>query len=151
MNINKKFDKFMTSNNHNWPYTSLQNSLAEVFSNFLLNNNCCLIPLELIQLQWLRIQHFWCSFLWFAWDTPFIWELHFGYHWRNLKPCIIFANVLLINRSCSFEVKGVFVRDNKLEFAKVQSPKIKYMYLPVCDKRNQTQPIKRKRESLTEL
>ena len=62
---------------------------------------------------------------------------------------MIFANILLINRACSFEVKGVFVRDNKLVLQNVQSPKIKY--LRFCDKRNQSNPIKRKRESLTEL
>ena len=65
--------------------------------------------------------------------------MHFGYHWRNLK--IIFANILLLNRGCYFEVKGVFVRDYKIVLQNVQSPKIKY--LPFCDKRDQTQPIKK--------
>ena len=35
--------------------------------------------------------------------------------------------ILLINRGCSFEVKGVFVSDNKLVLQNVQSPKIKYL------------------------
>ena len=49
-----------------------------------------------------------------------------------------------------FEIKGVFVRDNELDLQNVhESPKIEH--LPFSDKRNQTQPIKRKRKSLTEI
>jgi len=67
------------------------------------------------------------------------------------KPCIIFANTLLINRGFSFEVKGVFVRDNELVLQNVHESPKKIKYLPFSNKRNQTQPIKRKRKSLIEL
>ena len=64
--------------------------------------------------------------------------------------CIEFENILLINRGCSFEIKGVFVRINELVLQNPhESPKIKH--LPLSDKRNQTQPIKRKQKPLTEL
>ena len=69
--------------------------------------------------------------------------------WLPLKEFKTFYRIGKYPAGCSFEVKGVFVRDNKPVLQNVQSPKIKY--LPVCDKRNQTQPIKRNRESLTEL
>ena len=47
-----------------------------------------------------------------------------------------------------FEIKGVFVRDNEPDLHNVHdSPKIER--LPFSNKRNQTQPIKRKSKSLT--
>ena len=148
MDINRKFDKFMTSNNHIIGHTRLFKILwQKCFQiNFLLNNNCCLIPLESIQLHWLGIKNKDLTFL------MLIPVICMGYPFIKLGIAllkIIFANILLINRGCSFEVKGVFVRYNKLVLQNVQSPKIKY--LPFCDKRNQTQPIKRKRKSLPEL
>ena len=49
------------------------------------------------------------------------------------SSCIVFANILLINRGCSFEIKGVFARDNELVLQNVhESPKIKH--LPFSDK-----------------
>ena len=57
---------------------------------------------------------------------------------------------LLINRGCSFEINGAFGRDNELVLQNVrESPKMKR--LPLSGKRNQTQPVKRKRKSLSEL
>ena len=68
---------------------------------------------------------------------------------KELKTFIIFANILLINRGCFFEIKGVFIRNNELVLQNVhESPKIKH--LPFSDIRNQTQPNKRKQKSLTE-
>ena len=49
-----------------------------------------------------KLWHFLFSLQGFAWDTPFIWEIHFGQHWRAWKP-IIFAIVFLTNRDCSFQ------------------------------------------------
>ena len=68
MDINKKFDKFMTSNNH-LPVIVHARLFTEILwqkcfqINFLLHNNCCLIPLELTQLQWLRIKNKALTFL----------------------------------------------------------------------------------------
>ena len=50
----------------------------------------------------------------------------------------------------SFEIKGVFVRDNELDLQNVhESPKIEH--LPFRNKRNQTQHMKRKQKSPTEM
>ena len=99
--------------------------------------------MELIQLQWLRIQNKALTFLMLIPVICMGWMPHsFGkctvaYHWRNWKPCII---SLLINGGCSFEINGVFVGDNELVLLNVhESPKIKH--LSFSDKRNQTQPI----------
>ena len=63
--------------------------------------------------------------------------------------CIIFANFRLTNRECPFEIKGFFVRDKEIDLLNVhESPNIEH--LPFSDKRNQAQPIKRKRKSFTE-
>ena len=60
--------------------------------------------------------------------------MHFAYHWRNWKNCIIFANFLPTKRGCSIEIKGVFVRDNELDLHNVhESPKIEH--LPFSDMR----------------
>ena len=128
MDINRKFDKFMTSNNHIPVIVHarlFKNLWQKYFQiNFLLNNNCCLIPLELIQLQWLRIKNKALTFLMLIPVTCMgYWFIKLGIALWNLK--IIFAIILLINRGCSFEVKVVFVRDNKLVLQNVQSPKIK--------------------------
>ena len=118
---------------------SLQNSLTEMFSNFRLNYNCCLITIGINyscsnEEFRTKLYHFLCSFQWFAQDAPFIWEMHFAYHWRNWKNCIIFANFLLTNRGCSIEIKGVFARDNELDLHNVhESPKIEH--LPFSDMR----------------
>ena len=49
-----------------------------------------------------------------------------------------------------FEIKGVFVRDNELDLQNVhESPKIEH--LPFRNERNQTQHMKRKQKSLTEM
>ena len=49
-----------------------------------------------------------------------------------------------------FEIKGVFVRDNELDLQNVhESPKIEH--LPFRNKRNQTQYMKWKQKSLTEM
>ena len=130
MGINRKFDKFMTSNNNIIGHTLLFKILwQKCFQiNFLLNNNFCLISLELIQLQWLRIRNKALTFL------MLIPVICMGYPFIKLGIAllkIIFANILLINRGCYFEVKGVFVRGYKIVLQNVQSPKIKY--LPVWD------------------
>ena len=46
LHINRKFDMFMTSDNHIMGLTCLfKNSLTELISKFWLNNNCCLITI----------------------------------------------------------------------------------------------------------
>ena len=64
--------------------------------------------------------------------------------------------VSYLNISClqigfvPFEIKGVFVRDNELDLQNVhESPKIEH--LPFRNKRNQTQHMKRKQKSSTEM
>ena len=123
----------MTSSWHqiiyNGPYMSLQNSLTEVFSNFRLNYNCCLLTIGINTVAVMqRIQNkaltVLCSFQWFARDA----HLFEKCTWRNWKPCIIFANFLLTNRGCSIEIKGVFVRDDELDLHNVhESPKIEHL------------------------
>ena len=124
MDINRKFDKFMTSNNHIIGHTRLFKILwQKCFQiNFLLNNNCCLIPLESIQLHWLGIKNKDLTFL------MLIPVICMGYPFIKLGIAllkIIFANILFINRGCFFEVKGVFVRDKKICFAKCSESKKK--------------------------
>ena len=74
-----------------------------------------LIPLELIQLQWLRIMN--KTFLMLITVICMGYPIYLGIAlWLPLKEFKtlyhkLFPNILVINRGCSFEVKGVFVRD----------------------------------------
>ena len=43
---------------------------------------------------------------------------------KEFKTFIIFANILVMNRGCSFEVKGVFVRDKKLVLQNIRVQKL---------------------------
>ena len=116
MDMYRKFDKFVTSNNHIIGHTRLFKILWQKCReiNFLLNKQQLLfdtIGIETVAVIKNKEQSF-NIFDGHSSDLHGIphllsWELHFGYHWRNLE--IIFANFLLINRGCSFEVKGVFV------------------------------------------
>ena len=87
MDINRKFDKFMTSNNHIMGHICLQNFLTEVFSNFRLNNNFGLFDNHGIDtLAVIRISEE--SFNIFDAHSSDLhgiphllsWEFHFGYH-----------------------------------------------------------------------
>ena len=76
-------------------------------------------------------------------------------HLRNvlclpLKELKTLYHICLQIRFVPFEIKGVFVRDNELDLQNVhESPKIEH--LPFRNKRNQTQHMKRKQKSLTEM
>ena len=77
--------------------------------------------------------------------------------WLTLLTIEGIENVVsYLNISClqiefvPFEIKGFFVRDNELDLQNVhESPKIEH--LPFRNKRNQTQYMKRKQKSLTEM
>ena len=139
MDINRKFDKFMKTNNHIIGHTRLFKILwQKCFQiNFLLNNNCCLIPLKSIQLHWLRIKNKDLTFL------MLIPVICMGYPFIKLGIAllkIIFANILLIIGVVSLKLKVSLLEIKKFVLQNLKSPK-----------KNQTQAIKRKRKSLPEL
>ena len=143
---------FFTSNSG--PYMSLQNSLTEVFSNCQLNYNCCLLTIGINTAAVIK-------------DSEQSFKI-FDAHSRDLPgmphpfgKCTLLTIegienlVSYFQISClqtgvvPFEIKGVFVRDNESGLQNVhESPKVEH--LPLSSKRNQTQPMKRKSESLTE-
>ena len=144
---------FMTSNNG--PYMSLQNSLTEVFSNCQLNYNCCLLKIGINTVAVIKNSE--QSFKIFDTHSR---DLHGMPH--SFRKCTLLTIegienlVSYLNISClqigfvPFEIKGVFVRDNELDLQNVhESPKIEH--LPFRNKRNQTQHMKRKQKSLTEM
>ena len=140
---------FMISSNG--PYMSLQNSL---FSNCELNYNCCLLTIGINTVAVIK-------------DSEQSFKI-FNAHSRDLHgmphsfgKCTLLTIegienlVSYLQISClqigvvPFEIKGVIVRDNGPDLQNVhESPKIKH--LPFSNKRNQTQPIKRKWKCLTE-
>ena len=136
---------------------SLQNSLTELFSNCELNyNNCCLLT---IGINTVAVTE----------DSEQSFKI-FDAHSRDLngmphsfRKCTLLTTEGIENLVSylqisyiqihvgvvPFEIKGVIVRDNGPDLQNVhESPKIKH--LPFSNKRNQTQPIKRKWKCLTE-
>ena len=145
---------FMTSNNG--PYMSLQNSLTEVFSNRQLNYNCCLLTIG-INSTIAVIKNSEQSFKIFDAHSRDLHGMPHSFRKFNLLIIEGIENLVsYLNISClqigfvPFEIKGVFVRDNELHLQNVhESPKIEH--LPFRNKRTQTQRMKRKQKSLTEM
>ena len=144
---------FMTSNKG--PYLSLQNSLTEVFSNCQLNYKCCLLTIGINTVAVIKNSE--QSFKIFDAHSR---DLHGMPH--SFGKCTLLTIegienlVSYLKISClqigvvPFEIKGVFVRDNELDLQNVhKSPKIEH--LPFRNERNQTQHMKRKQKSLTEM
>ena len=136
---------------NNGPYMSLQNSL---FSNCELNYNCCLLTIGINTVAVIKDSE--QSFKIF---DAYSRDLHGMPH--SFGKCTLLTIegienlVSYLQISClqigvvPFEIKGVIVRDNGPDLQNVhESPKIKH--LPFSNKRNQTQPIKRKWKCLTE-
>ena len=143
----------MTSNNG--PDMSLQNSLTEVFSNYQLNNNCCLLTIGINTVAVIKNSE----------QSFKILDAHSrDLHWmpHSFRKCTLLTIegienlVSYLNISClqigfvPFEIAVVFVKDNELDLQNVhESPKMEH--LPFRNKRNRTQHMKRKQKSLTEM
>ena len=143
----------MTSNNG--PYMYLQNSLTEVFSNCQLNYNCCLLMTGINTVAVIKNSE--QSFKIFDAHSR---DLHGIPHSfgkctlltiEEIENLVSYLNIFCLQIGfVPFEIKGVFVRDNELDLQNVhESPKIEH--LPFRNKRNQTQYMKRKQKSLTEM
>ena len=130
---------------------SLQNSLTQVFSNCQLNYNCCLLMIGINTVAVIKNSE--QSFKIF---DPHSKDLNGMPH--SFRKCALLtiegienlASYLQISclqvGAVPFEIKGFFIRDNELGLQNVQeSPKIEHF--PFRNKRNQTQPIKRKQKS----
>ena len=132
----------------------LQNFLTEVFSNFRLNNNFVLFDNHGIDtLAVIRISEESFNIFDAQMMTRFAWDgMGCPIHLGNAFSCCLpleKLKALYHSSSCSFEIKGAFVRDSELDLQNVhETPKI--VHLPFSDKRNQTQPIKRKQKPYTE-
>ena len=128
---------------------SLQNSVTVVFSNCQLNHNCSLLMIGVNKVAVVKNSEQSCKI--------------FDAHSKDLNgmphsfgKCalltiegienIYFQISFLQVGVVSFEIKGAFIRDNELGLQNVQeSPKIEN--LPLRNKRNQTQYMKRKKKS----
>lgn len=88
-------------------YTSLQNSLTEVFPNSKLNYSCCLLTVGIDTVALFKNSEHALRFLTLVQKIFMECPIHLGSgnfaeHWRPWNPCIIFTNVLLRSRGCSF-------------------------------------------------
>ena len=136
-------------------HTCLFKILWQVFSNCQLNYNCCLLMTRINTVAVIKNSE--QSFKIFDAHSR---DLHGMPH--SFGKCTLLTIegienlVSYLKISClqigvvPFEIKGVFVRDNELDLQNVhESPKIEH--LPFRNKRNQTQHMKRKQKSLTEM
>ena len=129
---------------------SLQNSVTEVFSNCQLNHNCSLLMIGVNKVAVVKNSE--QSFKIFDAHSK---DLNGMPH--SFGKCALltiegnenisyFQISFLQEGVVSFEIKGAFIRDNELGLQNVQeSPKIEN--LPLRNKRNQTQYMKRKKKS----
>ena len=143
---------FMTSNNG--PYMSLHNSLTELFSNCQLNYNCCLLTIGINTVAVIKNSE--QSFKIFDAHSR---DLHGMPH--SFGKCTLLTIegienlVSYLQISClqigvvPFKIKGVFVRGNEIDLQNGNESR-KIEHLCFSDKRNQTQPMKRKQKFLTE-
>ena len=143
---------FMISNNG--PYMSLQNSLTQLFSNCELDYNCCLLTIGINTIAVIKDSE--QSFKIFDAHSRDLHRMPHSFGKFTLLTIERIENLVsYLQISClqigvvPFEIKGVFVRGNEPDLQTVhESPEIKH--LPFSNKRNQTQPIKKKWKCLTE-
>ena len=133
---------------------SLHNSLTELFSNCQLNYNCCLLTTGINTVAVIKNSE--QSFKIFDAHSR---DLHGMPH--SFGKCTLLTIegmenlVSYLQISClqigvvPFEIKGVFVRGNEIDLQNGNESR-KIEHLCFSDKRNQTQPMKRKQKLLTE-
>ena len=126
-----------------------------MFSNCQLNYNCCFLTIGINTVAVINNPE--QSFKIFDANSRDLYGMPHSFGKCNLLTIEGIENLVsYLKISClqigvvPFEITGVFVRDNELDLQNVhESPKIEH--LPFRNKRNQTQHMKRKQKSLTEM